>query len=72
MLKKFKLLTRIHQWKDTVVVFHNDCYGTIASDPEETAAGCVGTVGRFVIFGDPPLVEQIKHIWESPTGRFPP
>jgi hypothetical protein len=65
MLKKSKLLSRIHQWQDTVVVFHNDCCGTIASDPEETAAGCVDTIGQFVIFGDPPLVERVKQIWEN-------
>jgi len=63
MLKKSKLLMKIDQWKDTVVAFHNDRFGTIASDPDERAGGCVRTVGRFVLFGDPQLIEKIKVIW---------
>ena len=63
MLNKHKNLVKLHRWKNTVVVFHNDAYGTIASDPDERAQGCVTTVGRFVIFGDPMVVEQIAAVW---------
>jgi hypothetical protein len=63
MLNKHKNLSNLQHWKNTVVVFHNDAYAIIASDPDERAQGCVRTVGDFVIFGDPMVVESIAAVW---------
>jgi hypothetical protein len=65
MLLKHKLPCYLPRWKGTAVVFHNDPFGTIASDPEERSRGLLTTVGGFVIFGDPPLVATIKRLWSE-------
>ena len=65
LLDKHKTLTALPRWKDTAVVFHNDVYGTIAAAPAERAAGCVTTLGSWVIWGDPELLRKIVDVWND-------